>query len=115
MGKLTDEHRKTDERLFNVAYFIAKKGSPFADLPDLLELEKYDGVQFFENEKCENEFACIDFIEFTFKSIFKKNDKLKLQRLKFVAFMRDDSADSALLGKECIYISLLIRIRLDRL
>lgn len=44
MGKLTDEHRKTDERLFNVAYFIAKKGSPFADLPNLLELEKYDGV-----------------------------------------------------------------------
>lgn len=44
MGKLTDEHRKTDERLFNVAYFIVKKGSPFADLPDLLELEKHDGA-----------------------------------------------------------------------
>ena len=56
-GSMTDAQRECFEKLFHVAYSAAKRGPPYTDFMDIIELEKLHNVKFFPGGSYENESA----------------------------------------------------------
>ena len=83
------------KKLFETAYLIAWKGRPYTAL---------HGVAFLPNNTYANETACRDFINFSSDAIFKTDLQDKLKRANFISVLCDGSTDSAIIGKECIYM-----------
>ena len=79
------------EKLFDIAYFLAKKGQPYRT--ELISLQKMDGVKFSVSY-C-NSKACTEFISFISKSIFEESIKSKIIRSNFIAVLCDGRTDSA--------------------
>ena len=89
-------------KLFDLAYLLAKKGRPYSDFSDFVELEKAHGVKYtvdYTNAK-----QCAEFVKFISRSLFDSEVKNKLTRCNFVTVLCDGSTDSAVIEKECIYI-----------
>ena len=83
-GKMSKQQKEGIEKLFDVAYNIAKKGRPFTDFEYDLKLEKLHEVEFMPNDAYENHMACKDFIEHINLSIFSKELKPKIERANFI-------------------------------
>ena len=54
---MTDAQKECFEKLFHVAYSVAKRGRPYTDFMDIIELEKLHNVKFFPGGSYENESA----------------------------------------------------------
>ena len=98
-ARMSENERHTLVQSFEVAYYIAKKGRPYSDFPELIELEKMHGVKFLSSYGHRN--ACKQFIHFISETIFNENVKNKL--LNFVTVLCDGSTDSSLVEKELIH------------
>ena len=72
------------QKLFEVAFFIAKKDRLLSDFEDLIELEKIHGVSF-HGSGYENRNACRDFIMSITQYLFNKDVKEKVERANFIA------------------------------
>ena len=83
-GKMTSQQKEYFERLFHVAYFIAKKGRPYTDYVEIIELEKLHKVKFFESSSYENETACRNFINYISDSLFDETVKSKLFKSSYI-------------------------------
>ena len=59
-----------------MAYLISKKGQPFVDFHDFLELGKLPGVKF--DILYDNKTACAEFVRYVGKNIFNRNVISKL-------------------------------------
>ena len=86
-------------KLFNLVYLVAKKGCPFSDFADFVELEKaysevYGGL--FKQ--------CTEFVKYINKSLFEYEIKSKVKRCNVVTVLCNGSTDSTVVEKECIYI-----------
>ena len=89
-------------KLFDLAYLLAKKGRPYSDFSDFVELGKSHGVKYtvdYTNDK-----QCAEFVKFTSRSLFDSVVKNKLTKCNFVTVLCDSSTDSAVIKKECIYV-----------
>ena len=60
LNKASVKEKESLHKLFEVAYLTAKKGRPFTDYHDLIELEKLHGVKF--DVTYDNKNACADLI-----------------------------------------------------
>ena len=89
---------------FSIFLVIAKKGRPYTDFVNLIELEKLHGVKFSTSGAHENATACRNFINYSSQCIFEKTLKEKLFRANFISVLCDGLTDSAVIEKECIYV-----------
>ena len=105
LNKASVKERESLYKLFEVAYFIAKKGRPFSDYHDFLELEKLHGVKY--DLLYNNRNACVDFIRYIKKSLFDISVISKLKRVNFITVLCDGATDVAIIEKECIFILFL--------
>ena len=103
-GKLNSRDHDYLEKLFHISYVIAKKGRPYTDFVDLIELEKLHGVKFSTSGVYENATACRNFINYSSQCIFEKTLKEKLFWANFISVLCDGSTDSAVIEKECIHV-----------
>ena len=101
-ARMSENERHMLVRSFEVAYYLAKKGRPYSDFPELIELEKMHGVKFLSSYGHRN--ACKEFIHFISVTIFNENVKNKLLRANFVSVLCDGSTDSSIVEKELIYV-----------
>ena len=88
-------------RSFEVACYLAKKGRPYSDFPELIELEKMHGVKFLSSYGHRN--ACKQFIHFISETILNETVKNKLLPANFVSVLCAGSTDSSIVEKEHIY------------
>ena len=75
-NKMSTPERETLEKLFDIAYFLAKKARPCSDFFELISLQKMHGVKFsvsYNNNK-----SCNEFISFISKSTFEESIKSKI-------------------------------------
>ena len=102
MKKSASKERESLLKLFENASLIAKKGRPYTDFHDFLELEKLHGVKFdvLYDKKTE----CAEFYRYISKSIFDKTVISKLRRVNFITVLCDGSTDAAIVEKECVYV-----------
>ena len=98
----TFKEKESLHKLFKVTYLIAKKGTPFTDYHDLIELEKLHSVKF--DFTYDNRNACADFIRYLSQSLFEINVKSKLKRVNFITVLCDGATDAAIIEKECFCI-----------
>ena len=84
MGVMTTNQKQNLIKLFHLAYYLGKKGRPYTDYIDLLELEKLHDVKFFDSSAYENTTSVKEFIHFCSQSIFETDIKQKVQRSNFV-------------------------------
>ena len=86
------EHRGI-QKLFDVAYYIAKQGRPLTDFESLIALEKMHGVDSlgisYGNWK-----ACRNFLLSISDYFFEKNVWDKISRSNFITIMFDGTTDS---------------------
>ena len=101
-AKLNVHDRSYLEKLFHIAYVIAKKGRPYTDFQAHIELEKLHGVNFSTSGAYENETACKNFINFSSECLFDKTVIEKLVHVNFISVLCDGSTDSAVVEKKCI-------------
>ena len=66
-GKLNNLDRAYLEKLFHISSAIAKKGRPYTDFQDHIELEKLHGINFSTTGSYENETSCRNFVNFSSK------------------------------------------------
>ena len=91
------------QKLFDVAYYVAKKGRPLSDFESLLELEKLHGVSF-HGTKYENRNACRDFVLSISDYLFQVDVKEKVSRANFIAILIDGTTNAAITEQEVIYL-----------
>ena len=103
LKKKRDTEMKGLVKLFDVAYFIAKKGRPFTDFKDNIELEKLHGVSF-HGTGYEHNNACRDFVKIIGDYLFEKYVKSKVERANFITILNDGTTDSAIQEQEVIYL-----------
>ena len=101
---MTDAQKECFEKLFHVAYSVAKRGQPYTDFMDIIELEKLHNIKFFPGGSYGNESACRDFVNSCANLIFNEEVKEKLLKSNFISILCDGSTDSSVIEKECIYV-----------
>ena len=47
LGSMNDAQKECFEKLFHVFYSVAKRGRPYTNFMDIIELEKFHNVKFF--------------------------------------------------------------------
>ena len=65
---MADTDKNSMSKLFDLAYLLAKKGRPYSDFSDFVELEKAHGVKYtvdYINDK-----QCAEFVKFIRRSLF---------------------------------------------
>ena len=102
-GSMTDAQKECFEKLFHVAYSVAKRGRPYTDFTDIIELEKLHNVKFFPGSY-ENESVRRDFLNSCANLIFNEEVKEKLLKTNFINILCDGSTDSSVIEKKCIYV-----------
>jgi hypothetical protein len=78
-------------KMFNTAAYVAKKERPYSDFPDLVELQKINGIKMgvtYSNDK-----ACRDFIRHIAKDLREKKTKTPLHTSPVCSILLDSSAD----------------------
>ena len=106
-GSMTDAQKECFEKLFHVAYSVAKRGRPYTDFMDIIELEKLHNVKFFPGGSYETESTCCDFANSCTNLIFNEQVKEKFLKSNFISILCNSSMDSSVIEKECITFSLL--------
>ena len=101
---MTDAQKECFEKLFHVAYSVAKRGRPYTDFMDIIELEKLHNVKFFRGGSYKNESTCRDFVNSCANLIFNEEVKGKLLQSNFISILCDGSTDWLVIEKECIYV-----------
>ena len=97
---MSTSEKENLEKLFGIAYFLAKKGWPYSDFSEPISLQKIHGVKFSVGYN--NNEACTEFISFISKSIFEESIKSKIIWNNFITVWCDGSTDSAIVEKESI-------------
>ena len=92
-GSMTDAQKECFEKLFHVAYSVARRGRPYTDFMDIIELEKLHNVKFFPGGSYENELACCDFINSYASLIFNEKVREKLLKRCFISILCNGSTD----------------------
>ena len=90
------------ERLFDIAYFVAKREMPFTSFPHLCHLEMKHGVDLgstYINDK-----ACKNFV-LSIATQLKNELSCKLQKCRFVSVMADSATDVGVREVEDVYVS----------
>ena len=90
-GSMTDAQKECFEKLFHVAYSVAKRGRPYTDFMDIIELEKLHNVKFFPGGSYKNESACHDFVNSCANLIFNEEVNEKLLKSNFICIFCDGS------------------------
>ena len=93
------------ERLFDIAYFIAKREMPFTSFPHLCHLDIKHGVDLgstYINDK-----ACKNFV-LSIATQFKNELSCKLQKCRFVSVMADSATDVGVREVEDVYVCHLV-------
>ena len=98
-GSMTDARKDCFEKLFHVAYSVAKRGQPYIDFMDKIELEKLHNVKLFPGGSCKNESACHDFVNSCANLIFNEEVKEKLLKSNFISILCDGSTDSSVIER----------------
>ena len=107
-GSMTDAQKECFEKMFHVAYSVAKRGRPYNDFMDITELEKLHNVKCFPGGSYENESACRDFVNSCPNLIYNEEVKEKLLKSNFISILCDRSTDLSVIEKECIYVQFVV-------
>lgn len=94
------------ERLFDIAYFVAKREMPFTSFPHLCKLEMKHGVELgnaYINDK-----ACKTFVT-AIAGQLKHELSSKLQSSKFISVMADSACDVGVREVEDVYACHLVK------
>ena len=94
------------ERLFDIAYFVAKREMPFTSFPHLCKLEMKHGVELgntYINDK-----ACKTFVT-AIAGQLKHELSSKLQSSKFISVMADSACDVGVREVEDVYTCHLVK------
>ena len=89
------------ERLFDIAYFVAKREMPFTSFPHLCHLEMKHGVDLgstYINDK-----ACKNFV-LSIAAQLKDELSCKLQKCRFISVMADSATDVGVREVEDVYV-----------
>lgn len=100
--KMSINEKDSLSKLFDIAFIIAKKGRPYTDFKDLIEVEKAHGVKYTVQSYCNNK-QCTEFVKFISLCLFDETIKEKVLRSNFISILCDGSTDCAIIEKECIY------------
>ena len=93
------------ERLFDIAYFVAKREMPFTSFPHLCHLEMKHGVDLgstYINDK-----ACKNFV-LSIATQLKNELSCKLQKCRFISVMADSATDVGVHEVEDVYVCHLV-------
>ena len=96
------EHRGI-QKLFDVAYYVAKQGRPLTDFESLIALEKMHGVDFL-GTSYENWKACSNFLLSISDYFFEKNVRGKISHSNLITIMFDGTTGSAVSEREVIFL-----------
>ena len=100
-------------RLFVTALHIALKERPISDFPDLIDLQKKNGLKFFDGKT--HEMACAEFIDIL-ANVITDDIKNILSEVKFFSITMDGSQPrKTATEKELLYVKLVIRGRATEL
>ena len=102
INKMSESERTGMKMLFEAAYLNGKKGKPYSDFEDWIELAKFQGIKL--TVPYQNRTQCTEFIKYISEALFDENIGKKLERVNFIAVFCDGSTDVAVIEKECIYI-----------
>ena len=103
LSVISNTERKAITKLHDIVHHTCRKGCPFADFVDLIELEKLHEVKF-QASSYENESACRDFINNIADYLFEKDAVEKLKRVNFIALLCNGSTDSSTDEQEVVYV-----------
>ena len=92
------------EKLFDIAYFVAKMEMPFTTYPHLCLLEEKHAVELGQTYR--NDKACKDFIV-AISEQFKNELGEQLQRAQFLGVMADSATDVGVREGEDVYVRYL--------
>ena len=92
------------EKLFDIAYFVAKMEMPFTTYPHLCQLEVKHGVELGQTYR--NDKACKDFI-IAISEQFKDGTGQQLQTARFLSVMSDSATDVGVREVEDVYVRYL--------
>ena len=104
MRQLNKEVAFKLEKLFDIAYFVAKMEMPFTTYPHLCLLEKKHAVELGQTYR--NDKACKDFIV-AISEQFKNELGEQLQRAQFLGVMADSATDVGVREVEDVYVRYL--------
>ena len=106
MRRMAVKDRDSICKKFNVVYYLAKSERPFSDYPDLLELNKKNGVNNLGRSYATSRSAAVftDYIGKVQKDSFKKD----IKKARFYTALSDGSSDSANIEQEAVYILYLL-------
>ena len=90
LRQLNKEVASKLEKLFDIAYFVAKMEMPFTTYPHLCLLEEKHAVDLGQTYK--NDTACKEFIV-AISDQFKNENGEQLQRAQFLGVMADSATD----------------------
>ena len=96
---MTDAQKECFEKLFHVAYSVARRGRPHTNFMDITELEKLHNVKFFPGGSYKNESACRDFVDSYANLISNEEVKEKLLKSNFISILCDGSTDSSVIER----------------
>ena len=91
------------QKLFDIAYFVAKLEMPFTTHPDLCRLEEKRGIELGQTYR--NDKACKDFVV-AISQQFKDELGQELQRARFLSVMTDSATDVGVREVEDVYFYL---------
>ena len=103
---MSNEVSQKMERLFDIAYFVAKREMPFTSFPHLCKLEMKHGVELgntYINDK-----ACKTFVT-AIAGQLKHELSSKLQSSKFISVMADSACDVGVREVEDVYACHLVK------
>ena len=100
--QMGDQERESVQKLQEIAFHIARKGRPFTDFQDQVEIEKLHGVKY--TGTYENETACKNFIFCIAEYLFEQETRKKLELVNFVAILCDGSTDKSITEQEVVYV-----------
>ena len=104
LRQLNKEVASKLEKLFDIAYFVAKMEMPFTMYPHLCLLEEKHAVELGQTYR--NDKACKDFIV-SISDQFKNEIGEQLQRAQFLGVMADSATDVGAREVEDVYVHYL--------
>ena len=99
---MSDYERTGMKVLFVAAYLNAKKGRPLSDFEDWIEWAEMQGLKLTVPYK--NRTQCTEFVKYINNVLFDEHVRKKLLNVNFIATFCDESTDTAVIEKECIYM-----------
>lgn len=101
---LNEEAVSKLEKLFDVAYFVAKLEMPFTTYPQLCQLEQKHGIELGQTYRTDK--ACKDFIMAISEEI-KGELGEQIQKARFLSVMTDCATDVGVCEVEDVYVCFL--------